>query len=140
MEDRIEIKSGPREAAAGALTAFREEAHDLFPYLDRLTIHLDGRPEAAPDSAERTVRVRMDFRSGGRFLCEAHGRDWEDLIPEAAARAARGARVLLANRWELQDSAAGAVREAAGAGSGAYRGGEWIRAPAAAFFTFQGIP
>jgi hypothetical protein len=140
MENRIEIKSASRAAADGALHAFRAEAHDLFPYLDRLTIHLDGEPGDAPDAEERSVRVRMDFRAGGRFLSESQGRDWDELIPQAAARAARGARVMLANRWELQDSAAGAARGPGGTGSGAFRGGGWIRAPTAAFFTFPGIP
>lgn len=106
METRIRINPGSREAASaasGALEIFRAETRDLSPFLAGVSVNLTENPGTATRSPDKTVGVRVDFRRGGHYLSETHGRDWQGLVPDAAVRAVRGARAVLEQRWELQE-------------------------------------
>lgn len=104
METLIKIIPGSGEAARaapGALEIFREEIRELSPYLAGISVNLAE--AAGPARAPRkSVRVKVDFRRGGRYLSETHGHDWKGLLPAAASRAARGARAVLEQRWEWE--------------------------------------
>lgn len=102
MESKIKVKpeKGAEEAAGKALEAFRKESAGLLPYLEGISVNLGE--EAGPAGRKRkSVRVRMDFRRGGRYLVEAQGEDWAGLIPEAAQKASKGAERELSHRWEF---------------------------------------
>jgi hypothetical protein len=106
METWIRINPETREAAgeaAGALEIFREEARGLSPYLEGIAVNLADGAEAGRHEPAKSVRIRMDFRRGGRYLSEIRGRDWRGLLPDAASRAVQGARAVLKQRWELQE-------------------------------------
>jgi hypothetical protein len=114
MDTQIDISTDSREAAqavASAREAFRAETRELSAHLAGVTVRLDDAPPAG--QAGKAVRVRVDFRGGGRFLCEARGGDWGGLVAEAAARAGQGARRYLAQRWDLAEAqpASGAASE-----------------------------
>lgn len=107
MDTSIEIKPHSRDAAlaaTGALEIFRAEIRDLSPHLAGISVNLAEAPDPPARERVKSVRVRVDFRAGGRYLSEVRGRDWAGLVPDAAARAARAARAVLAHRWELPEA------------------------------------
>lgn len=105
METLIRINPDTPEAARGApgaLEIFRAETRELTPYLAGISVNLAEAAGGLPAGSEKTVQVKMDFRRGGSYLSETRGHDWKGLLPDAASRAARGARAVLERRWEWE--------------------------------------
>lgn len=102
MESVITVTpgKGAEDLAGKALEAFKSESQGLLPYLEGISVHL-GEEAGAAGRQDKSIRVRVDFRRGGRYLVEAQGEDWARLIPEAARRASRGAERELHHRWEM---------------------------------------
>lgn len=102
MENKIRVKpgKGAEEVAGKALEAFRMESEGLLPYLEGIAVNLgeEARPEGGKS---KSIRVRVNFRRGGRYIVEAQGEDWAGLIPETARKVSRGAARELHQRWEL---------------------------------------
>lgn len=108
MEARIRVKTGTvapeigREAAEALGAAMREAlGGDGSPEAEVLAVLDDG--EAADGAGPRSLRIRVDFLSGGRLILEEteEGREgWTRLIGRMASRLAKGLERELDRRWE----------------------------------------
>lgn len=104
MTARIELKTAPgaEGVADQALQAFRRETRELDPYLEGILVRMEE--VRVPGGRDRkSIRVRVDFLSGGRYLVETEGEDWTGTLSAAAQQAARGASLALRRRWEMAE-------------------------------------
>jgi hypothetical protein len=104
MAAQIELKTAPgaEGVADQALQAFRRETRELAPYLEGIQVRLEE--IQVPGGRDRkSIRVRVDFLSGGRYLVETEGEDWSGALSAAAQQAARGASLALRRRWEMAE-------------------------------------
>lgn len=104
MTTRIELKPAPgaEGVADEALQTFRAATKELDPYLEGIQVRLEE--IRIPGGRDRkSIRVRVDFRSGGRYLVETEGEDWTGAVSAAARQAARGASQALRRRWEMAE-------------------------------------
>ena len=108
METRIRVKTGTaapeigREAAEALGAAMREALGvDGSPEAEALVVLDEG--ESADGAGPKSMRMRVDFASGGRLILEEteEGREgWTRLIGRMALRLAKGLERELDRRWE----------------------------------------